>query len=303
MYLYIYSSIKKPPPKHVWIHLIPMILWFVYCIWYYVQPMELKQLKFLMYHFPEGGLTFPDKPYHEDPLGLRDYILEMGGLFFTAYLIASIFLIKKTFKSLGLSFFTEKIKTIGWLRIFIFFMFAIMISVIISDLLFVADVGTFIIGSIISIVIYATSFNVIRASDFFQENVADPFQPKKKYKKSALQDEEKNLILTKLIQCMEVDKDFKNNLVSLPSIAKKLYSSVHHISQVINEKLDQTFFEMIASYRIEEAKSILGDSSQDHLTIEEIADEVGYNSKSAFNRSFKKIVGITPSEYKEKRNK
>jgi len=57
---------------------------------------------------------------------------------------------------------------------------------------------------------------------------------------------------------------------------------------------------MIAEYRIEEAKTILQDPSQSQLTIEDIADEVGYNSKSAFNRSFKKFTGLTPSEYKDK---
>jgi YesN/AraC family two-component response regulator len=64
--------------------------------------------------------------------------------------------------------------------------------------------------------------------------------------------------------------------------------------------MDLTFYEMIARYRIEEAKSILLDSTQNQLTMEDVADEVGYNSKSAFNRSFKKIEGKTPSEFKEK---
>ena len=67
--------------------------------------------------------------------------------------------------------------------------------------------------------------------------------------------------------------------------------------------MDMSFYEMIASYRIEESKSILADPSKIHHTIEDVADDVGYNSKSAFNRSFKKIEGITPSEYREKRMK
>ena len=99
---------------------------------------------------------------------------------------------------------------------------------------------------------------------------------------------------------MEVDQDYKKHLLSLQYVSKKLRVTAHNISQVISEKLDQTFYEMIAKYRIEEAKSILSDSTYNQLTIEDVADEVGYNSKSAFNRSFKKIEGMTPSAYREK---
>ena len=37
-----------------------------------------------------------------------------------------------------------------------------------------------------------------------------------------------------------------------------------------------------------------------NLTIEEIAEEVGYNSKSAFNKTFKKITRLTPTQYRNK---
>jgi len=299
IYCYIYSTIKKKSPRLVWVHLLPMIVWSFYCIWYFVQPLELKQISYLIHNFPERGLTFPDVPYTADPLNIRPQILTIILFHFVSYLIISILFIQKSLKTLGMSFFSSKDKKISWLRNFIFLMFAILISGAIVDIVCETDMGTFLIGTITSIVIYATSFNVIRSSDFFKENVVDPFQPKKKYKKSALQQKEKEQILKKLKHCMETEKEFKNNLISLPAVSKKITIPVHHISQVINEKLNMTFFEMIAKYRIEEAKSILTNPSNDHQTIEEIADYVGYNSKSAFNRSFKKIEGVTPSEYKK----
>jgi AraC-like DNA-binding protein len=215
----------------------------------------------------------------------------------TTYLIVSINVIGKSFRTLGRSFFASGIKPVSWLRNFVFFMFAILVTFVSVKFIFTADIGDYLLGSLISLVIYATTFNVIRASEFFQEGI-DPLHPKKKYEKSALQDDDKALILERLKHCMEVDMDFKNPLVSLPFISKKLGVPVHHLSQVINEKLNQSFFEMIASYRIDEAKSLLKDPAHDQLTIEDLADEVGYNSKSAFNRSFKKHTGITPSEFK-----
>jgi AraC-like DNA-binding protein len=247
------------------------------------------------------GIVLPDVPYGEDPLGLRTYVNELVMLQLTTYLVLSIIYIRRSFKILGKSFFTSGIKPISWLRNFILFMFAILATFVAVKSIFEADIGDYLLGSLISIVIYATSYNVIRASEFFQESVSDPLHPKKKYEKSALQEVDKLAILDQLRRCMEDDQEFKNPLVSQPYIAKRLGVPVHHISQVINEKLNQSFFEMIASYRIEEAKSLLKDPEHDHLTIEDLADEVGYNSKSAFNRSFKKHTGVTPSEFKRQR--
>ena len=303
MYFYIYATIKRKSPRWRWMHLLPMFIWFIYCILYFMKPYELKQLGYLNQLYPDMGVEFPETSYNDDPLGIRTYILELSMLQFIIYLIASLILIIKTFRSLGISFFTSRERPISWLRNFIILMFIMLISVGIANSFLIVDMGMFIVASIISVLIYATSFNVIKASDFFQESVADPIHPKKKYEKSTLQEEEKNIILSELKKCMEVDMDYKEHLLSLQYISKKLRVSAHNISQVISEKLDQTFYEMIAAYRINEAKVILGDSMQKQLTIEDVADEVGYNSKSAFNRSFKKIEGMTPSEFREKHTK
>jgi YesN/AraC family two-component response regulator len=82
----------------------------------------------------------------------------------------------------------------------------------------------------------------------------------------------------------------------LPDLAAGLRVSVHQLSQVINEGLGKSFFEMLAEYRIIAAKDIL--AVQKHIKIEEIAEMVGYSSKSSFNTAFKKITGLTPSEYR-----
>jgi AraC-like DNA-binding protein len=300
MYFYIFATIHRKSPRRRWIHFLPMFFWFLYCILYYMQPIEVKQLGYLNHLYPDMGVELPIAAFNEDPLGIRKYILELTMFQFILYLIASLVLIGKTFRSLGISFFTSKQKPISWLRNFVFLMFIMLISVGIANTFLIVDLGMYIVGSIISVMIYATSFNVIRASDFFQDSMTDPLHPKKKYEKSTLQEEEKNMILAELKKCMEVDQDYKKHLLSLLYVSKKLQVSTHNLSQVISEKMDLTFYEMIARYRIEEAKSILLDSTQNQLTMEDVADEVGYNSKSAFNRSFKKIEGKTPTEFKEK---
>jgi AraC-like DNA-binding protein len=71
---------------------------------------------------------------------------------------------------------------------------------------------------------------------------------------------------------------------------------VHVLSQAINDGLKKSFFEMTAEYRIDEAKRLL--KEKPNFKVEEIAESVGYNSKSSFNTAFKKITGQTPSEWR-----
>ena len=85
----------------------------------------------------------------------------------------------------------------------------------------------------------------------------------------------------------------------MSELAKKTGESPHHVSQVINEKLNLGFFELLAKYRVEEAKRILSDKKRNKITIEELSEIVGYNSKTAFNNAFKKLTGKTPSEYRK----
>ena len=121
-----------------------------------------------------------------------------------------------------------------------------------------------------------------------------------KYSKSSLTEVDKMRILDNIIFEFSSKQYFSNNLASLSDLAKKIGESPHHVSQVINEKQNQSFFELLASYRVEEAKRILADTKKNNLTVEEVSELVGYNSKAAFNNAFKRITDKTPSEYRKK---
>ena len=102
-----------------------------------------------------------------------------------------------------------------------------------------------------------------------------------------------------IIKQMTVENYYKSSTASLSGLAKSINESSHHVSQVINEKLNQSFFELLASYRVEKAKAILKTELGKKLTIEDVAEQVGYNSKSAFNTTFKKITSQTPSVFRD----
>lgn len=125
----------------------------------------------------------------------------------------------------------------------------------------------------------------------------------KKYKYSGLTHDEKLKYKNQLISLMENEKAYRNPLISLNLLAKQLGIPSRYLSQVINEIINKTFYDFINCYRIQECKDFLSDSNNSQKTILEITYEVGFNSKSTFNTSFIKYVGITPKEFRKKYRK
>ena len=118
-----------------------------------------------------------------------------------------------------------------------------------------------------------------------------------KYKTSALDKEQATLIATKIKQAMERDHVYLNANLSLPQLAKHVNSATNYISQTLNEQLNSNFFDYINRYRVMHAKKSLVESNS---TVTEIAMNAGFNSKSAFYSAFKKYVGQTPIQYRNK---
>ena len=121
----------------------------------------------------------------------------------------------------------------------------------------------------------------------------------KKYERSTLTDEKSEGYLKNLLDLMENQKPYLQNDLTLLKLAEQIGISSHHLSQIINEKLNMNFYDFVNKYRVEEAKRLLLDPAQNSLTIFAVAVESGFNSKSAFNSCFKKFTNSTPSEYKK----
>ena len=147
--------------------------------------------------------------------------------------------------------------------------------------------------------IYWTSYLILDRSDFFNKPRSFLPFPVIKYLKSSLSDETKEIIIGKITREMKERKYFVNNLASLAGLSKQINESPHHVSQVINEKLNKNFFELLAIYRVEYAKELMMKDKEGKLTVEELTELVGYNSKSSFNTAFKKYTQKTPSEFRK----
>lgn len=117
-----------------------------------------------------------------------------------------------------------------------------------------------------------------------------------KYQKTGLKEIEKVQISKQLEDLISKDKIYRDNTLSIGKVAKRINTSTHFLSQVINEHYHYSFFELISNNRINEAKKLLKEEGD--LKISDIAYEIGYNSLSAFNTAFKKQTGCTPTQYR-----
>jgi len=102
-----------------------------------------------------------------------------------------------------------------------------------------------------------------------------------------------------LLALLGTEKPFLNPQVSLTDLSEKLSVSTKHLSQVINQSFNKSFFDFINTYRIQEVQQILKESVDDKMTVLEAMYEAGFNSKSSFNTAFKKETGQTPTEFRK----
>lgn len=124
-------------------------------------------------------------------------------------------------------------------------------------------------------------------------------EPKKKYAGIILKDDDIEQYVSKIRHFMATEKPYLNADLTLPELANRLDIPSHHLSRVINEQFGANFFDFINQYRVEEVKARIDNPEYQNLSLLGIAFDSGFNTKSAFNRVFKKMTGITPSEYRK----
>lgn len=99
--------------------------------------------------------------------------------------------------------------------------------------------------------------------------------------------------------CIHVRKLYLESNINLERFAEQVGLKPRDVSNIINSHYQSNFFEFINGFRIEEAKRLLmARDSQDSVL--DIAYKSGFNSQSAFQRFFKRIVGVPPSEFRNR---
>ena len=302
LYIYVRSSLKPDEKIKSWGHFIIPTLWLFYMVFQFIQPDVVKYNDYVHTKHPDWVYLEEEvQKISSDPIGFRHYTNQLLAIQFIIYIGFVITILLKKFREAGQSVFNTNNEVLIVLRNTTIHFFLIIAIFFATKIYFgiESDVGGYFIAAYISFMIYATSYQVLNRSDFFDQPGSFLAFPMMKYQKSSLSDEKKEIILSKIKKEMEANSYFANNLASLSGLAKQINESSHHVSQVINEKLNKNFFELLASYRVEHAKKLIIKDKESKLTVEELAELVGYNSKSSFNNAFKTITSKTPSEFRK----
>ncbi len=149
-------------------------------------------------------------------------------------------------------------------------------------------VGAFSFSFVFYLIVLFWVFKRKKNSLFFVEHV--------KYANKKIDNEEAELIKENLNTLILENELYKDPNLKINDVAGQLNIVPHYLSQFLNDNLKKSFSLFINEYRIEEAKRLLTEKNQ--YTTEAIGYECGFNSKSTFYTTFKKITGITPANYK-----
>jgi AraC-like DNA-binding protein len=299
LYLYVKRSLDKPGSKDELTNFILPLLYLLYLGFSLIQSNDFKYNSYLIAFHPAWPLLEVHPTISNDPLRINKYLDLFIAIQILFYISLSFAALIKKANQAGTSIFRTKDDVLRSTRNVIYHMCMIMLIFIIVKTNIHGNAGNYFIGTYVAAFALITTLRVMSDSTYFDRTGTFLDISIGKYLKSSLTEESKQKILGNIINQFETKQYYSENLASLSELAKKIGESPHHVSQVLNEKLNKSFFELLATYRVEKAKTILGDDINNKLTVEEISEMVGYNSKTAFNNAFKKLTGKTPSEYRK----
>ncbi|MBW1656304.1 helix-turn-helix domain-containing protein [Flavobacterium quisquiliarum] len=240
------------------------------------------------------------------------YFIQVLIEFQYAFYILSVFLILKKYKEIYLENYTNaSIATYKWLfQMTCVFLVAHSIVALKNIIRYSGFRDIFLWANILvgSIALFVTCWFIMKALN--HPELFRGVNSKLKLTKEILPDvEEKSesvivqndLINTQIVSLkkyMSEKEPFLDPSLTIQELGNQINIPVRDLSILINHHMKQHFFDFVNEYRIQKAMSILKDPSKNEFTVLEILYEVGFNSKSSFNTSFKKYTNLTPTAYR-----
>lgn len=113
----------------------------------------------------------------------------------------------------------------------------------------------------------------------------------------SINEEEKSRLLKELTHLIRKEKVFTQKQLTLNDLADMLNTNTTYLSHIINTDFNLPFTDFLNQMRIQESQKLFVAGRHKTMTIEAIADTVGFHSRSNFNVQFKKFAGVTPSVF------
>jgi AraC-like DNA-binding protein len=125
--------------------------------------------------------------------------------------------------------------------------------------------------------------------------------PTEEAHKGRLSEEELKRQKQRLTGILEAQSLYLNPELRLSDLAAALGVRPYRVSEILNQGLHTSFYDLINQYRITKAQELLSSRSAERLNLLGIAMESGFRSKSVFNDVFKKATGQTPSQFRSQK--
>jgi len=283
LYLYVLSVTGKAPGRKIWLlHFVPVLIVFV---------MLFK----LLILSPWDRLAIYQSGGSEYQLisSILKYMMILSGI---VYIVVSFFAVRKYTREIAEQYSnTEKIN-LRWLYYLIAGLALIWVAVMIRN-----DILIFFI--VVLFIIVAAYFGISRVGildlpvitvNINEEKVDDEVI---KYQKNFPGEDAIIAVYEKLIYQMEKDSLYKDPELSLNHTAALLEVHPNILSQAINSIENKNFYDYINRQRIEEFKRLAVLPENKKYTILSLAFESGFNSKTSFNRNFKKYMNCSPRDF------
>lgn len=286
VFLYVYvAAVTDQMPTRRWLmilHGAPVAAMYLYLVGFFMLSADEK-----LFVYQNRGAGY------ESFNAIRTAAIALSGL---AYVGWSIVLLKRHRRRVLNEFSYQHAIDLQWLRVLTWGMGAIWVLVLIGNEMMVFSGAAFFV--------FLIGFFGVRQRKIFAEHEVAPPAPtggqgpeREKYARSGLSKEAAEALYASLIGLMTEEGVYKKSDLSVDDLATRLQVHPNHVSQIINEKEGRNFYDFVNHYRLEAFKQAVADPKNRHLRLLSIAFDCGFNSKSSFNRHFKKVTGKTPSEY------
>lgn len=272
------------------LHLLVFVGYTVYLLPFYLESAAYKRAFFLAMQAGQAPVVL-------------EVVTGLKGAHGLAYMILTLYLLRRYRRQKSSPARSDERLTLNWLwqitliTTGVWGLNAVLVLSRWSGYILFGNLDT-VIGIAMAVAIYALGYLGLREPAVFVDRTARQ-KTAQKYERSGLSPERADRYVAKLERALEKDQVFRRSDLTLQALARELSISPNHLSQVINERMNQNFFELVNAHRIEEAKKRLGDPDAEFLTVLAIAFEVGFNSKSAFNAAFKKYTDMTPTQFRK----
>jgi len=301
--------------KFDWIHFIPAILFFIN-----IQPYFLNGWAYKL-QYAENVIKDVNNFINIDYIFLPPkFSFLTRPIFAIVYVIASIILIyKRTIKE---SYLTDQVKLIyRWIVLLVttsvilylgFLLFSLL-SILINSFTLAENKGfIFLYATVIGLLILNLSLlffpNILYGLPQFdyaivtkknregQHRLGIVEDVKKQSKSFEISSEKLDLLKLKIDRYLE-NKPYLNPDFNLTMMSSDINIPVHHLSYYFNEHLNIGFNTWKNNFKIDHVITLINDGSGEILTLDALAKQAGFGSRTSFFISFKQKMGVTPSEY------